>query len=337
MQNEITTPGDFFSEDGTILQRGWAKKPLLHYNPENLKSKWRLKEWDFYGIYSSEYGISYFIADLHAFTIITVSVFDFKAGKSFSAGTFKLFTRGKLGLSRSSLEGNFMYKGGGVSITEERFPNRHVLTIDVPKLKRLKGSVELGIDITKDSMMVATGYGKDKPTCFYYNHKWNMLPAKGQFTFNGQNINFQPESAHGNFDWGRGIWPYKSHWFWGTAAGHVDGHELWFNIGYGFGDLSTHTENVIFYDGKCQKIDQILFHPEKKHSGKPWIFTSNDGRFEMSLKPLVDVSSYLNIGFAKTDSNNIQGLYSGTLVLDDGTRLEITDLLGHAEDIKYLW
>lgn len=339
MQNEITTPGDLLDEQGHLTQRGWARKPLLRYNPENLKVGWhRLKEWDFYGVYTKEHGFSFFIADLGYFSLIAVTFFDFVAKQSRSTGTVKLFTKGKLGLSRSSLAGDFTFETKGFGrIGEVRTPSAHELVVDCPKFKGFSASVSLAIDPSKDSMVVATGYPDDKPNCFYYNHKTNLLPATGTMRFDGKEYAFTPDDAHGGFDWGRGVWPYKTRWLWGTGAGHVDGHDVWFNIGYGFGDLSTHTENMVFVDGKCHKLDGVTFHTKKKKTNQAWSFTSTDGRFEAELLPLVDISNYANMGFMMTDSNNLHGAYGGKVVLDDGTVLELHDFRGHAEDIRYRW
>lgn len=339
MQNEIIRPSPLLDEDGRLIQRGWARRPLLDYNKENIKVGWhRIKEWDFYAVHDDNFALGYFLADLGYFTLAAISVYNFKEGESYATGGLRLFTRGKIGLSDSSLEGNTTFKNwmfGEISL--ERHPKEHIFHIEASKFKGLQAEIHLEIDPSQDAMVVATGYDDSKPNCFYYNHKVNMMPATGTMEFKGKQIDFSPENAIGNFDWGRGVWPYKSHWLWGTGGGVVDGHEIWFNIGAGFGDLSTHTENMIFVDGKCHKTDQVEFHPAKKRSGKPWRINSNDERIELQLVPKIDSSNYMNIGFMKTDNNQIHGSYSGKLVLDDGTVLEIADIHGHAEDIHYLW
>ena len=35
-QNEITEVTDLFNKDGSLVQSGWARKPLLKYNKENI-------------------------------------------------------------------------------------------------------------------------------------------------------------------------------------------------------------------------------------------------------------------------------------------------------------
>ncbi|MHA1144270.1 MAG: DUF2804 domain-containing protein [Candidatus Helarchaeota archaeon] len=339
MQTEITNSSELLNEKGELVQRGWARKPLLRYNPENRGVGWhRLKEWDYYGIWNPRFGISFFIADLGYMTLTTLSFHDFVEKKAYNTGTIKLFTRGKLGLSRSSLEGDFTFSSRATGkIRIFRHPDKQIISFDSPKFKKLQGEITLSIDPTKDSMVVATGYPENRPHHFYYNHKFNLLPASGTITFNGSEYEFTPDDGFGNFDWGRGVWPYKTRWLWGTAAGYVDGHEVWFNIGYGFGDLSTHTENMIFFDGKCHKIDQVTFKYDEKDCGEPWEFTSNDGRLELVMEPVLPEPHSVSLGFMMTKTKMAYGMYSGTLVLDDGTELKVKNLQGHAEDCRFRW
>ncbi len=338
MQHEITAQSQLLDSKGALAQRGWSKKPLLIYNPENLGVGWhRLKEWDFYGVWHPDYGINLFVADLGYMTISTITLIDFRIKKNFTWGTVRPLTKGKLGLPKNSLVGDYTFKSwilGKIRI--HRFPDKHIITLDSPKFKGLKGEISLSIDQNKDSTVVSTGY-KESPHQFYYNHKNNLMPTKGSIRFKGKNYDFHPKTCFSHFDWGRGVWPYRTHWYWGTAAGRESGHDVWINIGYGFGDLSTHTENMIFIDGKCHKIEQVFFHYDKKDIKAPWKFTSNDGRLELTLTPDLVMPNNANIGFMMAKANIVYGIYSGHLVLDDGKRIKVNNLLGHAEDCRFRW
>ena len=334
-QHRITESHELLDKDGKLLESGWATQPLLKFNPSNAGKGWhRCKWWDFYGIVNEDFNFNFALADLGYFSLIGYNFLDFTKPKSHKWGTVKLLTRGNLGLPNSSREGKYTIStrlAGDVTI--ERPENKHIITLDS---KPMQANIELTDDPAKDSMVVATGYGED-PTQFYYNHKKNLIPAQGTLEFKGNTYEITPEDTYGHYDWGRGIWPYKTKWYWATGAGWVDRHEVWFNIGYGFGDLSNHTENMVFYDGKVHKLDKVTFHPSKAKSKEPWQFTSNDNRLNLTLKPIVDISGGMNIGFLMTKSNLVHGVYSGTLILDDGTPIEIEHMHGHAEIIKYRW
>jgi hypothetical protein len=53
----------------------------------------------------------------------------------------------------------------------------------------------------------------------------------------------------------------------------------------------------------------------------PWTFTSDDGRFEMAFIPVLERASCTDLKLIKSDQHQIFGLFSGTAVLDDGTKL----------------
>ena len=88
---------------------------------------------------------------------------------------------------------------------------------------------------------------------------------------------------------------------WGSLQGYLeDGSRFGWNIGYGFGNTSAASENMLFYNGKSHKLDEVTFNIPVKN-GKddymsPWTFTSNDGRFEMNFTPILDRQAPLNVG-----------------------------------------
>ena len=178
-----------------------------------------------------------------------------------------------------------------------------------------------------------TENGKEKKGRFYYNQKINCMRAEGFAEYNGKRYEFHPEKHFGTLDWGRGVWTYDNTWYWGSGNCDVDGHAFGFNIGYGFGNTKAASENVIFYDGVAHKIDDVTFVIPEDDYCKPWKFTSSDGRFEMDFMPLLDRSACLDYKLIVSDQHQVFGRMSGTTVLDDGTKVEIKDVLCFAEKV----
>ena len=179
----------------------------------------------------------------------------------------------------------------------------------------------------EDSMVIVTPFAEDKKA-FYYNQKINCMKAAGRVEFDGQVIEFDPEESYATLDWGRGVWTYKNTWYWGSGNGTVEGRPFGFNIGYGFGDTSAASENMLFYDGTAHKLEQLTFLIPQK-DGKddfmsPWKFTSGDGRFEMDFTPVLDRASCTNVGIICSDQHQVFGYFNGTARLDDGTCLLYT-------------
>ena len=143
-------------------------------------------------------------------------------------------------------------------------------------------------------------------------------------------------------DWGRGVWTRDNIWNWGAACNNINGHEVPFNIGYGFGDNSLHSENAIFYDGELHKLDRVTINiPLNENSEydylKEWNISSNDKRFEMTFTPLINRSSLTDIKILISDQNQVFGKFNGFLVLNDGKKIEVKDFLGFIERVRNKW
>jgi hypothetical protein len=195
-------------------------------------------------------------------------------------------------------------------------------------------------DEPDESMVIATPF--DKKAHFYFNQKINCMRAEGKLNVCGKDYTFKPEESFAVLDWGRGVWTYKNTWYWGSASGQADGVLFGFNIGYGFGNTAAATENMLFYDGKAHKLSKVSFNIPLMKNGKedylkPWTFTSDDGRFEMGFKPILDRSSCTSLLVIESDQHQVFGRYTGKAVLDNGKVIKIQDFIGFAEKVTNKW
>lgn len=242
---------------------------------------------------------------------------------------------GKYKMPETTHSGNVVFKDKRFAIEYIRHSGSRELNC---KVKNFKDGNDLQATITlqqpaMDTMVIATPW-KDDPQAFYYNQKINCLRASGEATLGKQEFFFNPETDFATFDWGRGVWTYKNTWYWGSGNGVVNGKPFGFNIGYGFGDNTAATENMLHYNGKAHKLDKITFHiPEDSHL-KPWKFSSNEGRFEMDFVPILDRASKINALIVSTNQHQVFGKMSGKAILDSGEVLEIKDLLCFAEEVS---
>lgn len=167
------------------------------------------------------------------------------------------------------------------------------------------------------------------------------MSAKGYVRLGDDTYLFHPEESFGVLDWGRGVWTYKNTWYWGSASGLLDGIPFGFNIGHGFGDASAATENMLFYNHKAHKLSQVTFNIPTKDGKEsylePWFFTSDDDRFKMIFTPIIDRSACTNLAILCSDQHQVFGRFTGRVVLDDGTTLNIKDFLGFAEKVYNKW
>ena len=183
-----------------------------------------------------------------------------------------------------------------------------------------------------DSMVIATPWSENRKA-FYYNQKINCMPASGFVEYGGKRYEFDPSRNFGTLDWGRGVWTYDNTWNWGSGNAVVNGKPFGFNIGYGFGDTSAASENMLFYDGVGHKLDDVTFHIPKTGYTDPWKISSSDGRFEMDFVPIIDRAAKIDVKAIVTDQHQVFGKMSGKAVLDDGTVLDIHDLVCFCERV----
>lgn len=348
MQKRITARGPLHDERGRLAETGYATELIKEYDRKRIAaSPLRIKEWDYYLIQSDCYALALTIADNGYMGLDSISLleFDEKGQNNYYAqhtySQMSLFTLGKRHLPATSARGISHTKGKGYEMT---FDNDG-------KKRRLYGHMDgfggdtLIFDVTlrdepRDSMVIVTPFpGKEK--AFYYNQKINCMRADGKVEWKGREYLFAPAHSFGVLDWGRGVWTYKNTWYWGSASGLHEGVPFGFNIGYGFGDTSAASENMLFYDGKAHKLSQVTFEIPQK-DGKddfmsPWRFTSDDGRFEMDFQPFMDRAALTDFKVLCSDQHQVFGRFSGTATLDDGRKLEIRNFLGFAEKVFNKW
>lgn len=343
MQKEIISPQRLLNSKGQLQEAGYARELILEYHRNDVKANFmRIKEWDYYLITNDEFAVALTIADNSYMGLISISLLDFHNPWYKTTSIIKPFTFGKFKLPSSSKNGDVLYKDRRVDI---RFLNDGQTRRLQCYLRNFSNGKDIECDLTlfdepEDSMVIATPF-KEDTKAFYYNQKINCMKADGYVAYDGRKYVFEPHSSFGTLDWGRGVWTYNNTWYWGSSSGVVNGKSFGFNIGYGFGDTSAASENMLFYEGRAHKLEEITFkipmNGEEYNFMSSWTFTSSDGRFEMDFVPILDRSDYTSIGFIASDQHQVFGRFSGRAVLDDGTVLWIKDLLGFAERVANRW
>ncbi|WP_042351907.1 DUF2804 domain-containing protein [Bacillus massiliigorillae] len=343
MQREIITPDELLNDHGELIERGYARELLLQYDRKTIKANsFRIKEWDYYLISNDEFGVALTVADNSYMGLISVSLLDFTNRWYKTTSSIKLFTFGKLGLPSSSKVGDIIYHDKRINMEFLNNGSERILKCHMKNFNEGKDfSCDFQLfDEPNDSMVIATPFSEDRKA-FYYNQKINCMKAKGFATYDGKEYHFDPITSTATLDWGRGVWTYKNTWYWGSASGYVDGVSFGFNIGYGFGDTSAATENMLFYDGKAHKLKDVHFHipmhGETYEYMQPWTFTSSDHRFEMTFVPILDREDFTSIGFIASEQHQVFGKFTGKAILDDGQEIELVDFLGFAERVFNKW
>ena len=334
--HEVTKVQRLLNEDGTLKEPGWSRKLYQIYDRNDIKKRaTRIKKWDYYLVLAKDYGVAFTISDDGYIGLQSVSLLDFRGTPwEHTETVLNAFPMGKLKMPSTTDKGDVMYKDKRLYLEYKKRGNMRKI---VCVFKNFHEGKTFTCDLTLtqpdgDTMVIATPWKEDKHA-FYYNQKINCMRASGTCTYGSETYTFNSDTDFATLDWGRGVWTYDNTWNWGSGNGIINGKDFGFNIGYGFGDTTAASENIIFYDGVGHKLDDITFNIPEDSYTKPWTITSSDKRFEMTFTPIIDRAAKIDVKLIVTDQHQVFGKMNGVAVLDDGTKLEVKDLVCFCERV----
>jgi len=344
MQLEITRPSMLLDNKGKLVQKGYAKRPLLRYTKKFVKKKHRLKEWDYYLVYNKNYALNLTVAKSLNLVFICVSIVDIKEKKIINKNTIRISPK-KFKLPKDSARGSIIYKDKFIRLCVKIENSVRILIL---KKYNLKKETDLDISLIlfnepNDSMVIAAPFDESSNN-FIYNRKIFGMRASGYVKYRNVNYGFSPADSFAVINWVRGVLPYKTTWYWSSAAGKIHGKIFAFNLGCGLSDSSYATENMIIFDGTSSKLENVSFHiPKDKKNGydylKPWIITSSDSRIDMVFIPIIDRSLQFPLFPFPFSLNRHQvfGKFTGRAILDDWPVIYLKEILGFAQRTQNLW
>mgnify|MGYP001766158662 CR=1 FL=1 len=376
MEHRISGPGPLLDSDGRLREPGWSDSLALRYDRSAVKAPaWRIKEWDYYCILARGFGIALTVSDNGYMGFVSATALDFESRAQTTDTVMPLFPMGRYRMPPSSGEGVVEVDEKGARLRFEARSGERKLAFSWPGFGaksaprpprtaccaplppgdapvsaegRVPGGVGLEGEIIlrerpgRASMVIATPFpGSGRR--FYYNQKINCQDAEGSFRLGNREFRLERGSAFAVLDWGRGVWPWSNSWLWGSASGVVPwngiagGASFGFNIGYGFGDTSAASENMIFFEGRPHKIGRLSIELDERDFMKPWKVAEEDGRLELILSPILDRASSTDLGILASIQHQVFGLWSGRAVLDDGREIRVENLLGFCEKVTNRW
>lgn len=340
MQHKLE-PGRLLFDDGNLAEAGYATSLVKEYNRSHIKAKKsRIKEWDYYYIGNEFCGVALTVADNSYMSLASISFIDLVNKTTITKDSIKLFSNGKLKLPSTSKVGDVIYKDKKCEISFlHSNGKRHILAT----FKKFNDKDDFRCDFyltetNRDSMVIATPFKKEKH--FYYNQKINLM-AVGGYAKIGDTIHDFNTNSFAVLDWGRGVWTYKNTWYWASLSASSKGKRIGFNLGYGFGDISEATENMVFIDDQAYKLNNVRFDipiDKKGHDDylKPWKFRSDDGSINLNFTPIVNRSAKMNLLFLSSNQNQVFGRFEGYIMVEE-KRIYIDNLVGFAEKVSNKW
>lgn len=333
MQIQFTSPGPVLDKNGSPIP-GYSTKSVLEYDRKAIKAPpYRIKEWDFYQITDDRMCLQFTIGHASYAGQASIMLFDFKDG-------IKLAEKGNiLPLPFNSLH---MPNNGEtdhiLSYTSKdkliRFESKNNERHLICKWDDFEAKIHLK-RVHNNSIAINIPFDENK-RAFYYNHKINCMTAEGEVRYGDKTYKFSPNNSFGLLDWGRGVWPFHNEWYWSSGAGYIEGKMFGFNLGCGFGNTKAATENIIFYGDSVHKLGTVSIEHGLDYM-EPWHLYDSEERLDLVLKPTYDRTTKTKLLWVDNCCHQMFGEFRGHVILDDGTRLDISNVISFAEHAINNW
>jgi hypothetical protein len=353
--SEITKSGPLLDGQGNLVDYGWARQPLLDANLEDVNiyalkflQPLRIKRWQYFGITTPTHFFSFTLSKVGYLGPVFVYVLDFTTGQ-YHEQTLSIPFGSGIELPRNSTSGDCHYKKGDLHLHFFTISdNERSLEINWPGFGGSGISAHVNLHLISGHQSTVSVFPfKDRR--FFYTRKVNCMPADGTIEFGWDDGNgsgqktrkiydIRPDRCLGTLDWGVGVWPYRSFWIWASFSHFLpDGRTIGLNAGDGIGNSPEVNDNAIILDGKVHKLSRIDFKYDNKEFKKPWLMASTDGRLKLEFKPFFERVARTDVGILASEVHQMFGRYSGTLIADDGEKIEVKDLIGWAEEHQARW
>jgi len=333
MQKEFMKPGPVLDPKGSPYP-GYSTKSILGYKRKAIKaSPFRIKEWDFYQVTDGTMCLQFTIGHAAYAGQLGVMFFDFANGEKLAEkGTFLVLPFGSLHLPEDAEKDhviNYHKKDNQI-----RFEAKH----NTRHLYCKWGNFQADILLTRqnaNSLVINVPFD-ESPKAFYYNHKINCMLAEGTVKYGDQQYHFSPKDSFGLLDWGRGVWPFHNEWYWSNCTGYIGDEIFGFNLGCGFGNTNTATENIVFFGDSVNKLGEVKFELGSDYN-KPWHIYDVEGRLDLTLTPIYDRTTKTKLLWVDNCCHQMFGEFKGKVILDDGNELKIEKLISFAEHAINNW
>ncbi len=346
-QTEYTEETPLLAKDGTLLAKGWARHNVFTYERENVKkgNPMSKKEWDFYQLSDGKYMVQLSFANISIGGYVAAKLIDLVKGETVVDAT-QLFLGGKKYVPnpKGDVPNRFGAKIGKAEFDFDTKETERTLYFKMPvKGKMVECNFTMDIMPGLENITTVLPFQGDEKK-FFMTTKQMCMPCEGTYKFGDDVYEFSKENTFCSLDWGRVNTPHEMVWYWGSGSAYLtdengEKHLFGFEITWAIGDESNATETCLFYDGKAHKfgaVDVETFPKPDKYM-QDWKFISEDGRFNLTMKPTFDHCAPMDLGFVKMITHQVHGLWSGDVTLDDGTKLEIKDMYAFCEYVENKW
>jgi hypothetical protein len=335
-EREILAPISLCDTKGNLNPAaiGFSRKPLID---SNLKGHFmRKKKWNYWCVYGEDILFSATISHLDYAAVCFVYFLDYETQRFFEK-TITIPLGQRLHMPTQVLE-TVKFSNNDMSIQLLHMQGETHMTVTISDFDGdlLHADLHIEHPVDDDTLNVVIPWNRQ---LFQHTAKHHTLPTSGFVKIGDKRYSFTPEDSYAVLDYGRGVWPRSAAWNWAMASQRVGKHRIGLNFGGKWTDGTGMTENAVFINGRMSKISEdVIFTYDEKDYMKPWrILTKFTGDVDLTFTPFFKREAKTNAKLVTSNVYQMVGYFNGAVILDDGSRLPITQMLGCVEEHKAKW
>lgn len=332
-------------EGGRIVEYGAFRTPFKDANMSEARitlagvrmphaySRFRLKEWQHFGIIGNDFYFGFAIVDARYLGNSFCYFLDRADGTMVEHS--RLAPPGTAHVARNLWHDECGFRSGGYEIRiENRLADgRHGARVKIEGSHgkpSIRAEVEVTEDLAKTQPLELVSLLKgERPA---YTHKV-ACPARAEVTVGGKTYSVGQEDGIALIDVQKTFFPYRSFWHWATCGGHdEEGRLIALNLGEG---INIRTEefhdNCVWVDGQLSFTGLPKFTFDKKDVLKPWHIETPDGGCVLDFEPRGERWGKVNALVVMSDFHQPYGTFRGTVTDSDGRAHRIDDYFGVVE------
>lgn len=326
---EILQPVDLCAARGKVNPAaiGWTRHPM---HRANLSGWGRTKRWEYWCVQGPDHVLALTVSSIDYLALHTVWFMTYDGVEIDRTAIVPL---GRVALPDTSGGGEVGVRAPGLQIRIE--PGEGSVRLRA-LTDRVSADVTLSRPPDHESLGVVIPWSQRR---FQYTVKENTLPAQGTVRADGREYRFDAHDSFGVLDHGRGRWPYRTTWNWGSGSGVTDGRTLGLQLGGKWTDGTGMTENALCVDGRLHKIGADLdWQYDTSDWLRPWrVQDFGDARVDLTFTPRFERRARTQALAIATEVHQCFGEWSGVVVTDDGADVQVESVRGFAEEARMRW
>jgi hypothetical protein len=335
-EREITEPVMLCDPNGNLLPAaiGYSRQPL---HTCNLSGHWpRKKKWNYWCVTSPEILFSITLSNIDYLGMVFAYFMDFSSNQFFEQTVSPLFGQGMF--MPETVQESVHFDDAKMKVAFEEKESGVHITTHSPAFGGQALDVDLFVTRPEhhQTLNVVIPWSRER---FQFTSKQNCLPVSGQVKLGERTWELRPQDSFACLDFGRGIWPYRGFWNWGSFSGLVGEHAVGVNMGGGWTDGTSLTENGLVCDGELFKLtEDIRFEYDPSHFMSPWTMKSTlTPAVDLKFVPFYERVACTDAVILRSEVHQMIGKYYGKLTPTGRSEILIDGITGWAEEHHARW